>query len=70
VLDVHDDGPGFDLAAVRDGSGLENMHDRIAAVGGTLRIDTRPGVGTWLAAEVPLEAETIALQPGGADSRR
>ncbi len=70
VLETHDDGPGFDPAAVGAGRGLQNMHDRIAAVGGTLRLDSRRGAGTWIAAEVPLAAETIPLQPAGADSRR
>jgi signal transduction histidine kinase len=70
VLDVHDDGPGFDPATVRRGSGLENMRDRVSAVGGSLRLDSRPGAGTWLVAAVPLEAEALPLQPVAEDSRR
>ncbi|HEX6025405.1 MAG TPA: ATP-binding protein [Solirubrobacter sp.] len=43
---VADDGVGFDPAAATDGSGLENMADRLAAVGGTLEVDSRLGEGT------------------------
>jgi signal transduction histidine kinase len=45
------------------------MHDRVAAVGGELKVDSRPGAGTWLCAEVPITAPVIALHPD-ADSLR
>ncbi|GAB2651636.1 GAF domain-containing sensor histidine kinase [Kribbella swartbergensis] len=70
VLEVHDDGPGFSLTDPTGGSGLQNMADRIAAVGGTLDIDSRPGAGTWIRAEVPLEARIVPLQRPAGDSRR
>lgn len=70
VLEVHDDGPGFLLAQPTDGSGLQNMDDRVAAVGGTLDIDSRPGAGTWIRSEVPLEAQVVPLQRPAGDSRR
>lgn len=70
VLEVHDDGPGFRSAEVTGGTGLQNMDDRIAAAGGTLGIDSRPGSGTWIRAEVPLEAQVIRLQRPAGDSRR
>jgi signal transduction histidine kinase len=70
VLEVHDDGPGFRPREPAGGSGLQNMDDRIAAVGGTLSIDSRPRAGTWLRAEVPLEAEVTPLQRPADDSRR
>ena len=43
---VSDDGVGFAGAAEGGGAGLTNMHDRVAAVGGTLRIRSTPGRGT------------------------
>jgi signal transduction histidine kinase len=49
---VTDDGPGFD-AAVSTGSGMQNMADRIAAVGGTLNIESAPGEGTSVSGKVP-----------------
>jgi len=55
---VSDDGPGFDGPA--DGSGLQNMRDRMAAIGGTLRIETAPGAGTTVSGGVPLRAGAAA----------
>ena len=69
VLEVHDDGPGFERRAGSPGTGLQNMHDRVAAVGGELAIDSRPGAGTWLRAQTPITAPVISLQPD-ADSLR
>jgi signal transduction histidine kinase len=51
VVRVADDGVGG--AAPSSGSGLAGISDRIAAQGGTLRIESRPGKGTNLIAELP-----------------
>jgi signal transduction histidine kinase len=69
VLEVHDDGPGFKQQLASPGTGLQNMQDRTAAVGGELTIDSRPGHGTWVRAEAPVAARVVALQPE-ADSFR
>ncbi len=51
---VTDDGTGFDVAtAARHGTGLQGMTDRIAAVGGTLAIDSAPGQGTTITGRLP-----------------
>ena len=51
---IEDDGRGFDPAEVRDDAlGLEGMRERLALVGGRLRIETSSGAGTTLVAEVP-----------------
>lgn len=50
---VSDTGRGFDPNGTPNGNGLSNMHDRIAAVGGTLAIDSRPSDGTRLHGTVP-----------------
>jgi signal transduction histidine kinase len=50
---VQDDGPGFDAQIQRYGTGLSNLRDRLAAVGGTLRIQSAPGEGTTIAGTVP-----------------
>jgi signal transduction histidine kinase len=50
---VCDTGCGFDPNGTPSGAGLRNMHDRIAAVGGTLAIDSRPTHGTRLHGRVP-----------------
>lgn len=56
VLQVRDDGRGFDLDAAyaARGRGLDNLGDRSEAVGGSLDIQTGPGRGTVITARVPL----------------
>jgi signal transduction histidine kinase len=55
VAIVEDDGKGFDPASTgTDGLGLVGMRERLALVGGTLRIEAAAGAGTTIAAEVPL----------------
>ena len=57
---VEDDGIGFDgeggfaAAQVRGRLGLLGMRERMAAVGGTLEVESSPGGGTTLFARVPL----------------
>jgi signal transduction histidine kinase len=51
VVTVTDDGVGG--AAPGAGSGLIGLADRLEALGGTLRVDSAPGAGTTLTAEVP-----------------
>jgi len=50
---VEDDGSGFEPGRTPKGAGLTNLADRLDALGGTLRIDSRPGVGTRLTGRVP-----------------
>jgi signal transduction histidine kinase len=54
VLVVEDDGEGFDSSRTTDGLGLAGMRERIALVGGRLRVETSAGSGTTVAAEIPL----------------
>ena len=51
VVTVTDDGVGG--AAPRRGTGLTGLTDRVAALGGTLLIQSDPGAGTTLTAELP-----------------
>jgi signal transduction histidine kinase len=52
---IEDDGAGFDQRAVRDESvGLIGMRERLALLDGRLEIESRPGAGTTVVAEVPL----------------
>jgi signal transduction histidine kinase len=52
---IEDDGAGFDQRAVReDGIGLLGMRERLALLDGRLEIESRPGAGTTVVAEVPL----------------
>lgn len=52
---VKDDGAGFDVGAVAPGSGMTNMRDRLAAVGGRVQIDSTTGRGTIVSGHVPLD---------------
>ena len=54
LFSVADDGPGFDPAAARGGHGFANMADRLGAIGGTIRWDSRPGHGAKISGSVPL----------------
>jgi signal transduction histidine kinase len=53
TFEVHDDGRGFDPAAVSRGSGLQGIADRLAALGGVIDIRSTPGSGTILAGRLP-----------------
>jgi PAS domain S-box-containing protein len=57
VVSVEDCGRGFELEpalAARHSSGLAGMQERVALLGGRMLIDTAPGQGTRLLAELPL----------------
>jgi signal transduction histidine kinase len=53
ALDVRDDGVGFDPALLDHGFGLVAMRQRIAALSGTLQVESEPGGGTAVSACVP-----------------
>jgi signal transduction histidine kinase len=51
---VGDDGRGVDQAATPMGTGVQGMADRLAALGGTLRVTSAPGHGTQVTGRVPV----------------
>lgn len=53
VVQVHDDGIGL-TSANADGNGLTNLRDRVEALGGRIRVDSTPGKGTKVHAELPV----------------
>ena len=53
AFEIRDDGVGFDVDEVARGDGLTNLHDRIAAVGGEVRVVSGPGAGTTISGDVP-----------------
>jgi signal transduction histidine kinase len=55
-FEVRDDGRGFDPQARGYGTGLQGMADRLEALGGTVRVSSRPGEGTTVAGELPVGA--------------
>ncbi len=64
-FEIVDDGAGYDVdSAPRSGQGLANVADRIAALGGTLVVESTPGRGTTLRANIPVEeASTQRVGP-------
>jgi signal transduction histidine kinase len=57
---VADDGPGFDPRSNGGGTGLQNMTDRIGALGGEIDIASAPGEGTVVRGMVPAVMRTSA----------
>ena len=53
VVQITDDGGGFEVSAMHAGLGTANMRDRAGAVGGTVEIDSHPGDGTTITVRVP-----------------
>jgi signal transduction histidine kinase len=53
-LSIVDDGRGFDLQSTPLGMGLQNMTDRLAALGGRLEIKTAAGRGTNVLGRIPI----------------
>jgi signal transduction histidine kinase len=56
TFSVSDDGQGFDVETQARGSGLQNMADRLEALGGTLEIHSAPGEGTSVTGRIPVSA--------------
>ncbi len=59
-LDVSDEGVGFDTAVTlrsKDSNGLSGIRERIELLGGLFTLDSAPGIGTQLIAELPLNGE-------------
>jgi signal transduction histidine kinase len=54
VLVVEDDGTGFEATDETPGLGLMGMRERVALVGGRLKVEAGRSSGTTIAAEIPL----------------
>lgn len=67
---VRDDGAGFDVGQVlsrrgQRGLGLIGMRERLAGMGGDLRIRSSPGLGTSVVFDVPVESDHGCLSAAG-----
>jgi signal transduction histidine kinase len=51
---IRDDGKGFDPKTATRSSGLQNMRDRLEALGGSLAIESVPGTGTTVNGQIPM----------------
>ncbi|MCS7259241.1 MAG: sensor histidine kinase [Anaerolineae bacterium] len=71
LVRVRDNGQGFDLTQVMNGPrqawGLLGMEERVTLLGGKFYISTRPGAGTLLLAEIPLDGDwkSMPTKDGG-----
>ncbi len=57
-INIEDKGAGFDYHAVSaagNTAGVKWMHERVALLGGKLKVESAPGVGTRLTADIPLK---------------
>lgn len=56
ILEVSDDGGGFDVEQTAPGHGLPGMAERLAPYGGKVTIESAPGKGTRVRAELPADS--------------
>jgi uncharacterized protein YhfF/two-component sensor histidine kinase len=61
ICEIGDDGVGGATTSV--GSGLAGLTDRLAALGGTLKVTSPPGEGTRLHATLPVAGARTAREP-------
>jgi signal transduction histidine kinase len=55
-FEVKDDGCGFDSADSKRGHGLQNMSDRVDALGGEISVSSSPGAGTTVTGRIPVHS--------------
>ena len=59
-LRYNDNGPGFDKKSLTSqGSGLDNIIERVTILAGNVELDTRPGFGTDYSITIPLNREKL-----------
>jgi two-component system, NarL family, sensor kinase len=68
LVEVRDNGSGFERRASSVGYGLGNLESRMQAIGGQALVDSQPGAGTVVRLEVP--AAMLASEGSPADSAR
>jgi signal transduction histidine kinase len=70
LVEVQDDGDGFDPVATNDGFGLAGMRERVSLAGGTLSIDSGER-GTLVRARLPARRRDAAnSRPSGSDAEQ
>ena len=66
TFEVRDNGCGFDAAVSKKGHGLQNMSDRVDALGGEISVFSTPGEGTTVTGRIPLHTRQPAPAQAGA----
>lgn len=54
ILEVQDDGQGFDPATIKEGMGMASIRSRCQESGGELKLQSEPGKGARLLIQIPL----------------
>ncbi|MDZ4795037.1 MAG: triple tyrosine motif-containing protein [Bacteroidota bacterium] len=54
ILEIKDNGIGFDKALLKPGNGLKNMEQRCSLLNGQCKIETTPGGGTLITCSFPI----------------
>jgi signal transduction histidine kinase len=62
TFEVSDQGPGFNTEIAHNGTGLQGMLDRMAAVGGTLEVVSAVGEGATIRGRAPLDGARMCPQ--------
>ncbi len=62
ILEIEDDGHGFNMDARPEGMGLPNIRERVQALGGAFSLDSRLGRGTRLCIRIPLSMPVLPEQ--------
>lgn len=57
VMDIADDGLGFEPSKNKNGFGMTTMRERAEELGGTLTIESEQGIGTAIAVSIPVTEE-------------
>ena len=70
VLEVRDDGRGFDPAEPFPGHlGIRSMQERVARLGGTCSLASAPAQGTCLCVRIPAREEPVSVAEAGERQR-
>jgi PAS domain S-box-containing protein len=65
VVTVSDDGRGGAVAELTGGTGLAGLADRVAAIGGTVAVESPIGAGTTVTATLPLSRPAVSGPAAG-----
>lgn len=57
VMDIADDGLGFEPSKIKNGFGMKTMRDRAEELSGILTIESERGTGTAIAVSIPISEE-------------
>ncbi|WP_414582476.1 sensor histidine kinase [Scytonema sp. PCC 10023] len=62
-LIIQDNGRGFNPKQVSTGYGLRGMQERVAVLQGHINLDSRPGAGCRISAEIPIQLSAPSSEP-------